>query len=81
MVPHWDQLSSLGTCGPEPFKRCFPRAFVTQRLLELLWMCPRPDMTSMASNERIMMVPHWDQLSSLGMEKMYFLNFGGLVHF
>ena len=68
MVPHWDQLSSLGTCGPEPFKRCFPRAFVTQRLLELLWDYAGtwPDSTSMASNEWIRMVLHLDQLYSLG---------------
>ena len=34
-----NQLSILGTRGSEHFKGCFPRAFVTQRLLELLWMC------------------------------------------
>ena len=31
MVPHWDQLSSLGPHGSEPFKGCFPRAFPSQK--------------------------------------------------
>ena len=68
MVPHWDKLSSLGTHGSDHFKGCFPRAFVTQRLLELLWDYAGtwPDSTSMASNEFIRMVHHWDQLFSLG---------------
>ena len=32
MVPHWDQLSSLGPRGSELLKECFPCAFNIPRL-------------------------------------------------